>query len=142
MLVYAGSSCGMVSSEETQEEPPLQQTLEHTAAEADLPTQCPTRVAGAVEQRRPRSLAKACLACRIKKTRCDTARPRCSACVSQGRECIYKREIPRKRYVCACDFTRPINAPSIPQLRLIAHVDMSSGPPSLKSANCNGDKPT
>ncbi|KAL9562838.1 hypothetical protein ACKAV7_013024 [Fusarium commune] len=48
-------------------------------------------------QRQPKSLAKACTACRTKKIRCDAARPECGNCASQKRECIYRRETPRKR---------------------------------------------
>lgn len=48
-------------------------------------------------QRQPKSLAKACTACRTKKIRCDAAKPECGNCVSQKRECIYRRETPRKR---------------------------------------------
>ncbi|KAJ5788549.1 hypothetical protein N7457_003539 [Penicillium paradoxum] len=47
--------------------------------------------------RLPKSLAKACLTCRSRKIRCDTTRPRCSACETQGRECIYRVETPRQR---------------------------------------------
>jgi hypothetical protein len=50
-------------------------------------------------QRQPKSLAKACTACRTKKIRCDAAKPECGNCVSQKRECIYRREAPRKRFV-------------------------------------------
>ncbi|KAF5716908.1 Nit-4-like protein [Fusarium mundagurra] len=48
-------------------------------------------------QRQPKSLAKACVACRTKKIRCDAAKPECGNCVSQKRECSYRRETPRKR---------------------------------------------
>ncbi|EXA31351.1 hypothetical protein FOVG_17323 [Fusarium oxysporum f. sp. pisi HDV247] len=48
-------------------------------------------------QREPKSLAKACMACRTKKIRCDAAKPECGNCASQKRECIYRRETPRKR---------------------------------------------
>ncbi|KAJ4109666.1 hypothetical protein NW768_012102 [Fusarium equiseti] len=47
--------------------------------------------------RQPKSLAKACISCRTKKVRCDAARPRCSNCQTQSRECIYHIETPRKR---------------------------------------------
>ncbi|KAH7242073.1 fungal-specific transcription factor domain-containing protein [Fusarium tricinctum] len=47
--------------------------------------------------RRPKSLAKACMSCRSKKIRCNTARPRCSNCEIASRECIYREETPRKR---------------------------------------------
>ncbi|KAF4414879.1 hypothetical protein FACUT_13890 [Fusarium acutatum] len=48
-------------------------------------------------QRQPKSLAKACTACRTKKIRCDAVKPECGNCVSQKRECVYRRETPRKR---------------------------------------------
>ncbi|SCV41558.1 related to pathway-specific regulatory protein nit-4 [Fusarium fujikuroi] len=48
-------------------------------------------------QRQPKSLAKACMACRTKKIRCDAVKPECGNCVNQKRECIYRRETPRKR---------------------------------------------
>ncbi|KLP05920.1 related to pathway-specific regulatory protein nit-4 [Fusarium fujikuroi] len=48
-------------------------------------------------QRPPKSLAKACLACRTKKIRCDAVKPECGNCASQKRECIYRKETPRKR---------------------------------------------
>ncbi|CAG7564525.1 unnamed protein product [Fusarium equiseti] len=48
-------------------------------------------------RRQPKSLAKACISCRTKKVRCDAARPRCSNCQSQSRECVYHIETPRKR---------------------------------------------
>ncbi|OBS26030.1 hypothetical protein FPOA_06561 [Fusarium poae] len=47
--------------------------------------------------RQPKSLARACISCRTKKVRCDAARPQCSNCHSQGRECVYHNETPRKR---------------------------------------------
>ncbi|KAH6870974.1 fungal-specific transcription factor domain-containing protein [Thelonectria olida] len=49
------------------------------------------------QRQRPKSLAKACVACRAKKIRCDAGRPRCSPCASQGRECVYRSEAPRQR---------------------------------------------
>ncbi|KAF4333196.1 hypothetical protein FBEOM_12994 [Fusarium beomiforme] len=48
-------------------------------------------------QRQPKSLARACMACRTKKIRCDAARPECGNCISQKRECVYRKETPRKR---------------------------------------------
>ncbi|KAE8377285.1 fungal-specific transcription factor domain-containing protein [Aspergillus bertholletiae] len=45
----------------------------------------------------PKIIARSCLLCRNKKIRCDNARPRCGACISQKRECIYHLEAPRKR---------------------------------------------
>ncbi|KAJ5601455.1 hypothetical protein N7510_010989 [Penicillium lagena] len=45
----------------------------------------------------PKIIARACLLCRSRKIRCDTARPRCTACASQNRECVYHFETPRKR---------------------------------------------
>ncbi|KAF6518149.1 hypothetical protein HZS61_002227 [Fusarium oxysporum f. sp. conglutinans] len=45
----------------------------------------------------PKSLARACLFCRARKIRCDTARPRCAACVIQKRECTYKVGTPNPR---------------------------------------------
>ncbi|KAM5363386.1 hypothetical protein ACJZ2D_012027 [Fusarium nematophilum] len=91
-----GGACGliMVSPTEPQEEAP--QTQENTASD-DPPRQRRLSRVEHSEQRRPKSLAKACVVCRTKKIRCDAARPRCSACVNQGRECIYRRETPRKR---------------------------------------------
>ncbi|KAI1052674.1 hypothetical protein LB507_009743 [Fusarium sp. FIESC RH6] len=47
--------------------------------------------------RQPKSLAKACISCRTKKVRCDAARPQCSNCRTQSRECVYHIETPRKR---------------------------------------------
>ncbi|KAK5231477.1 hypothetical protein LTR72_000659 [Exophiala xenobiotica] len=49
------------------------------------------------QQAGPKSLARACLSCRTRKIRCDTAQPRCGACTTQGKECVYKQEAPHKR---------------------------------------------
>ncbi|VUC32184.1 unnamed protein product [Clonostachys rosea] len=57
----------------------------------------PSKLANHRSPRQPKILAKACLLCRSKKIRCDVAHPSCSACVSQGRECVYRNEAPRKR---------------------------------------------
>ncbi|OAA66590.1 nitrogen assimilation transcription factor nirA [Niveomyces insectorum RCEF 264] len=45
----------------------------------------------------PKIIAKACNACRARKIRCDTGRPRCSTCAAQKRACVYVLEAPRKR---------------------------------------------
>ncbi|KAJ3549882.1 hypothetical protein NM208_g271 [Fusarium decemcellulare] len=78
-----------------QQPPPL--THEQTAQENRTRRRRSSRVELPDQQRFPKSLAKACLACRAKKIRCDATRPRCASCVNQGRECIYRKETPRKR---------------------------------------------
>lgn len=44
-------------------------------------------------------LMRACLRCRTRKIRCDTAQPRCKVCANLDRECVYQNEVPRKRYL-------------------------------------------
>ncbi|RMJ08490.1 hypothetical protein CDV36_011893 [Fusarium kuroshium] len=89
----------MVSPIEPEEQLPLlsSQQVPDQGATDDAPEQRRPSRSECPEQKRPKSLAKACVVCRNKKIRCDAARPRCGACVGQGRECIYRRETPRKR---------------------------------------------
>ncbi len=51
------------------------------------------------DKTQPKSLARACLSCRARKTRCDTARPRCTTCITQAKECVYRQEAPQRRCV-------------------------------------------
>lgn len=46
-----------------------------------------------------RALA-ACEACRVSKTRCDSARPVCAKCSKRGLACVYPDKDPSSMYVC------------------------------------------
>ncbi|KAI1122251.1 fungal-specific transcription factor domain-containing protein [Nemania abortiva] len=41
--------------------------------------------------KRPRVLSKACEACQIKKSKCDSARPKCGSCQLKGSSCSYRQ---------------------------------------------------
>ncbi|KFA81984.1 hypothetical protein S40288_04364 [Stachybotrys chartarum IBT 40288] len=47
--------------------------------------------------KRPRIIARACLLCRTRKTRCDGRQPQCTACANLNKQCEYKFQNPRQR---------------------------------------------
>ncbi|KAI9475177.1 fungal-specific transcription factor domain-containing protein [Coemansia mojavensis] len=75
-----------------------------------------------------RRLNQACLLCRRKKIRCDSAQPSCSNCHRRGIQCIYpevrKRGRPPRMYTFA-DFALP-GQPLPPELHGIANVHASA----------------
>ncbi|PLB37256.1 transcription factor domain-containing protein [Aspergillus candidus] len=46
---------------------------------------------------RSKTVVRACQSCRGKKIRCDASRPRCTPCISQNKECVYRFGTPRER---------------------------------------------
>ncbi|KKY27693.1 putative nitrogen assimilation transcription factor nira [Phaeomoniella chlamydospora] len=45
----------------------------------------------------PKVLARACLTCRGRKIKCDTAKPTCGPCINNNRPCEYSFEPPKRR---------------------------------------------
>ncbi|KAJ1827809.1 hypothetical protein LPJ56_001460 [Coemansia sp. RSA 2599] len=82
-----------------------------------------------------RRLNQACLLCRRKKIRCDSAHPSCSNCQRRGIQCIYpevrKRGRPPRMYTFA-DFALP-GQPLPPELQGLANVHASAMLPTTDS---------
>ncbi|KAJ2232964.1 hypothetical protein IWW45_004567 [Coemansia sp. RSA 485] len=80
------------------------------------------------QQAQKRRLNQACLLCRRKKIRCDSAHPSCANCQRRGIQCIYpevrKRGRPPRMYTFA-DFALP-GQPLPPELQGLANVHASA----------------
>ncbi|KAK1979888.1 fungal-specific transcription factor domain-containing protein [Colletotrichum cereale] len=57
-----------------------------------------------------KSTSFACERCRAGKRKCDAARPACSLCSRQNRECVYAEQRPRKRKYWDEDYVRALEA--------------------------------
>ncbi|TDZ61475.1 Nitrogen assimilation transcription factor nit-4 [Colletotrichum trifolii] len=68
----------------------------------------------------------ACDRCRAGKRKCDAARPACSLCSRQNRECVYTEQKPRKRKYWDEDYVRALEA-QVQSLLLALEKQQGSG---------------
>ena len=85
----------------------------------------------------PRKRASiACEICRVRKTRCDGAKPSCVSCINLGVVCSYAKPASGNRSVLYCitllfpqPHLKPISSPSQAHLKPISSLSQSTSPP-------------